>query len=66
MESVNTKNGINLKDSVIVNPFTHFGLDVYAEMKLYEINIPRSKNAIKDWHNTFTDTFGSSRFSFLY
>ncbi len=27
---------LNLKDSLIVHPFTHFGADVYGEVKLYE------------------------------
>jgi hypothetical protein len=27
---------LNIKDSLIVSPFTHFGFDIYGEVKLYE------------------------------
>lgn len=41
-----------------------YPLDVWHQLDYFERDIPRTNNAIEGWHNSFSSSFGSSRFSF--
>jgi hypothetical protein len=51
--------------STFINPQTlRFGPEIWSVINPFDISIPKTNNAIEGWHNTFKNTFGTSRYSF--
>ena len=48
----------------ICSTSARFKVETWNFMEYYSLEIPKTNNAIEGWHNTFKNTFGTSRFSF--
>lgn len=41
-----------------------FPPDMWHSLNIIDVDFPRTNNAIEGWHNTFANTFGTSKYSF--